>query len=58
MAQMGVVVKAIEAAGLRNQVKIMVGGSPITDKFCKEVGADKYTVDAAAAAEAAKALVS
>jgi 5-methyltetrahydrofolate--homocysteine methyltransferase len=57
MAQMGVVVKAIEAAGLRDQVKIFVGGSPITDGFCKEIGADVYTVDAASAAEAANALV-
>ncbi|MDR2492485.1 MAG: corrinoid protein [Coriobacteriales bacterium] len=57
MGQQGVVVKALEAAGLRDQVKVMVGGAPITEKFCKDIGADCYTVDAAAAAEAAKSLV-
>jgi 5-methyltetrahydrofolate--homocysteine methyltransferase len=57
MGQMAAVVDALEKAGMRSQVKVMVGGSPITDNFCKEVGADAYAVDAASAAETAKNLV-
>lgn len=47
------VVKAAEAAGIRDQVKIMVGGAPITQEFCTQIGADVYTQDAASAADAA-----
>lgn len=50
-------IDAIEAAGLRNKVKIMVGGAPITAEFAKEIGADGYTSDAASAAEFAKGLI-
>ncbi|MCL2882920.1 MAG: corrinoid protein [Coriobacteriia bacterium] len=57
MAQMGKVVEALTAAGLRDQVKVMVGGTPITDKYCRDIGADKYAIDAASAADAAQALV-
>ena len=49
-------VKAITDAGLRSQVKIMVGGAPITQAFADEIGADAYTTDAASAAEKAKEL--
>ena len=50
-------VKAIIDAGLQSQVKIMVGGAPITQEFCDEIGADAYTTDAASAASVAKTLV-
>ena len=53
MGVMGDVVKAAENAGIRDQVKIMVGGAPITQSFCDEIGADVYTSDAARAADAA-----
>ena len=53
MGVMGDVVKAAEAAGIRDKVKIMVGGAPVTDEYCKKIGADCYTVDAASAADAA-----
>ncbi|MBQ8340956.1 MAG: cobalamin-dependent protein [Clostridia bacterium] len=53
MGVMGDVVKAAEAAGIRDKVKIMVGGAPINEAFCKQIGADCYTVDAASAADAA-----
>ncbi|MEG0494614.1 MAG: corrinoid protein, partial [Clostridia bacterium] len=43
-------IKAIEDAGLRDQVKIMIGGAPVTQAFADEVGADAYTPDAGAAA--------
>ena len=49
------VVKAAEQAGIRDNVKIMVGGAPVNEEFCKKIGADCYTVDAASAADAAVA---
>ncbi len=49
-------VKAINESGVRDQVKIMVGGAPITQAFCDEIGADAYTPDAASAAEKAREL--
>ena len=53
MGVMGEVVKAAEAAGIRDKVRIMVGGAPVNEDFCKQIGADVYTVDAASAADAA-----
>ena len=58
MPAMADVVKAVEAAGIRNQVKIMIGGAPVTNQFCQEIGADAYTPDATAAAEKAVELLS
>ena len=55
MGVMGDVVKAAEAAGIRDKVKIMVGGAPVTQAFCEQIGADAYTPDAASAAEKAVA---
>ncbi|HHT66026.1 MAG: corrinoid protein [Caldicoprobacterales bacterium] len=51
-------IEAFKAAGLRDQVKIMVGGAPVTQNFADEIGADGYAPDAASAAELAKELVS
>ena len=53
MNVMGDVVKALDAAGLRDEIKIMIGGAPVTEAFCGQIGADLYTVDAASAANAA-----
>ena len=53
MGVMGDVVKAAEEAGIRGKVKIMVGGAPVTETFCRQVGADAYTPDATSAAEKA-----
>ena len=53
MGVMEEVVKAAEEAGIRDTVKIMVGGAPVTDAFAKQIGADVYTPDAATAAEVA-----
>lgn len=47
------VVEAAEKAGIRDSVKIMVGGAPVTQAFCDQIGADRYTPDAATAAEVA-----
>lgn len=53
MIEMKNVVEAIKAAGIRDEVTIMVGGAPVNDNFCKSIGADIYTADAASAAEEA-----
>ena len=53
MAEMKNVVELCKAEGIRDSVKIMVGGAPITDAYRDEIGADVYTSDAASAAEAA-----
>ncbi|MGI6571114.1 MAG: corrinoid protein [Caldicoprobacterales bacterium] len=50
-------IEAFKAAGLRDQVKIMVGGAPVTQNFSDEIGADGYAPDAASAAELAKELI-
>ena len=55
MTVMAEVVKQAEEAGIRDQVKVMVGGAPVTEAFCKQIGADCYTPDAASAADAAVA---
>ncbi len=47
------VVDLCVAEGIRDKVKIMVGGAPITDAFCKSIGADAYTSDAASASDVA-----
>lgn len=56
MGVMQDVVDAAKSAGIRNQVTIMVGGAPVTQAFCEQIGADIYTADAASAAEAALAV--
>ena len=56
MPAMRSAVAKINAAPWRSKVKVMVGGAPITQAFCDEIGADCYTSDAASAAEAAKKL--
>ncbi|MEQ3363378.1 corrinoid protein [Raoultibacter massiliensis] len=57
MPEIATTIKAIEEAGLRDSVKIMVGGAPVTQAFADEVGADAYTADAGAAAAKAVELV-
>ncbi|MBO4216388.1 MAG: corrinoid protein [Clostridia bacterium] len=53
MGVMKEVVECAKAAGIRDDVKIMVGGAPITQAYCDEIGADAYTSDAASAADKA-----
>lgn len=53
MNEMRAVVECAEKAGIRDRVKIMVGGAPITQAFCDSIGADCFTVDAASASDAA-----
>lgn len=57
MDEMKKVVALAKEKGIRDKVKIMIGGAPITQEYCDEIGADIYTADAAAAAKlAVKAL--
>ena len=57
MPAMEATVAAINAAPWRSNVKVMVGGAPITQEFADKIGADAYTADAASAAKRAKELV-
>ena len=50
-------IDALEAAGVRGSVKVMIGGAPVTQKFSDEIGADGYAPDAASAVDLAKVLV-
>jgi 5-methyltetrahydrofolate--homocysteine methyltransferase len=54
MRAMGYTIKALEEAGLRDRVKIMVGGAPVDGEFAKRIGADGYGSNAPAGAELAK----
>ncbi|MBR0352921.1 MAG: corrinoid protein [Oscillospiraceae bacterium] len=58
MNEMRSVVRLADEAGIHGRVKIMVGGAPITESFCREIGADAYTDDAASAAQVAVRLLS
>lgn len=57
MRSMGHTIRAIEEAGLRDQVKIMVGGAPVDAEFAKRIGADGYGSNALAAADLANQFV-
>jgi len=54
VSEIGHTMEAIEKAGLRDKVKIMIGGAPVTNKYADSVGADAYTPDAGSAAKWAK----
>ena len=57
MPSMTGTIKALEEAGLREQVKVMIGGAPVTDGFAKQIGADGYSPDASSTVRLAKSLV-
>jgi 5-methyltetrahydrofolate--homocysteine methyltransferase len=57
MRAMGHTIKALEEAGLRDKVKVMVGGAPVDAEFAKRIGADGYGSNAPAGADLAKKLV-
>jgi 5-methyltetrahydrofolate--homocysteine methyltransferase len=56
MVQMRATIEALVEAGVRDSVKIMVGGAPVTEAFAQEVGADAYAPDAATAVDVARGL--
>lgn len=53
MTEMENVVKAVEEAGMRDNITVMIGGAPVTQNYCESIGADLYAPDAASAADAA-----
>jgi len=55
--EMKTTLEAIEKAGLRKEVKTIVGGAPLTEKFAREIGADGYAPDAASAVEVVASLL-
>ena len=57
MPSMGNTVKALTEAGVRDQVKVMIGGAPVTDAFARQIGADGYSPDASSAVRLAKSLI-
>jgi 5-methyltetrahydrofolate--homocysteine methyltransferase len=57
MPSMKTTIEAFKAAGLRDKVKVMVGGAPLTDQYAREIGADGYAPDASRAVALAKSLL-
>ncbi|MBR3928166.1 MAG: corrinoid protein [Clostridia bacterium] len=57
MPMMKAVIEMLMAEGLRDQVKVMIGGAPITQEYADQIGADGYSTDAASAAELAQKLI-
>jgi 5-methyltetrahydrofolate--homocysteine methyltransferase len=57
MLNMKAVIEAVDAAGLRSKVKIIVGGAPVSQKFADEIGADGYARDAVLAVDKVKQLI-
>ncbi len=57
MPKMKATINAIERAGIRSRVKVLVGGAPVTARYASEIGADAYAPDASAAASIAKSLL-
>jgi 5-methyltetrahydrofolate--homocysteine methyltransferase len=58
MTEMKKTIQAIEQAGLKNQVRTIIGGAPVTEQFAREIGADGYAPDAASAVDIVRSLVS
>ncbi len=57
MPSMKTTIEAMREAGLRDRVKVMIGGAPVTQAYASEIGADGYAPDAASAADKAKELL-
>jgi 5-methyltetrahydrofolate--homocysteine methyltransferase len=57
MPNMKTTIEALKTAGLRDKVKVMVGGAPLTDQYAREIGADGYAADASRAVALAKSLM-
>jgi 5-methyltetrahydrofolate--homocysteine methyltransferase len=56
MNNMGVTIEALKAAGLRDKVKVMIGGAPVTQDYATQIGADAFASDASSAVRAARQL--
>jgi 5-methyltetrahydrofolate--homocysteine methyltransferase len=57
MVNMKAAVELVKAAGLNSQIKIVIGGAPVTAEFAKQIGADGYAPDAASAVSKIKELL-
>lgn len=57
MPNMKAVIEGLKTAGLRDHVKVMIGGAPVTDSYAAQIGADGYAPDASRAVNLAKSLV-
>ena len=57
MTAMPRTIEALEKAGIRDKVKVMIGGAPVTEKYAQEIGADAYASDAGSAVDKAKKLL-
>jgi len=58
MPMMAEVIHALESAGVRDQVKVMVGGAPVSQEYAERIGADAFAPNAGVAAVAARDLLS
>jgi len=57
MPNMEATVKALEAAGVRNKVKVIIGGAPVTEEYARKIGADGFGNDASLAVKLARSLI-
>jgi methylmalonyl-CoA mutase cobalamin-binding domain/chain len=57
MPKMGEVINALKEAGIRDQLKVMIGGAPVTEDFAEEIGADAYAPNASIGTEKALELI-
>jgi 5-methyltetrahydrofolate--homocysteine methyltransferase len=57
MGNMLVTMDALKAAGLRDKVKVMIGGAPVTQDYANLIGADAFAADASSAVRAARLLI-
>jgi 5-methyltetrahydrofolate--homocysteine methyltransferase len=57
MPNMQTTIEALQAAGVRDRVKVLIGGAPITDAYAEKIGADGYAPDASRAVKLAQSLV-
>jgi 5-methyltetrahydrofolate--homocysteine methyltransferase len=57
MPNMKAVIEGLKVAGMRDNVKVMIGGAPVTDSYAAQIGADGYAPDASRAVNLAKSLV-
>jgi 5-methyltetrahydrofolate--homocysteine methyltransferase len=57
MTSMKTTIQALQAGNVRNKVKVMIGGAPVTQSYADEIGADGYAPDAASAVDKAKVLL-
>jgi 5-methyltetrahydrofolate--homocysteine methyltransferase len=57
MPRMKAIVQALQAAGLRDSIKVMIGGAPVTEQYAMDIGADIFAPDAASAAQRARQMM-